>query len=343
MKKYLLTICIPTYNRSLVYDDVIQYLSVNDNRFCVRVQDNCSTNGLWEKLNTIHDDRLILRQNKENIGGIPNQLAVLYGNSQSEYSMIFVDKDFVYLDKLSCFLDFLDKNKPAFGYTYLEGDVINPEIITYSRGNEALNNMAYRCDHPTGRFFKSDLITCEMGKDYFGKIDKKFDFVLDVINAHLAISYDATLYKESLIRAANKREYPIGKTLTYNENNVYFSKNMRLMAYELFIKDIKDIVTDKECYSIAMRNLFKRFSGLVTLQMRRFFQQKSICEHYNIQTRVVTFYEQAINLKDLYNLHRLYDRTTDGLLSICFGRVIQILVYSVKELFVKPEQKDFLI
>lgn len=342
MNKFVLTICIPTYNRTTVYDDVLQYLSVRDNRFCVRVQDNCSTNGLWEKLNTIEDERLVLKQNSQNIGGIPNQLEVLYGNYHSEYSMIFVDKDFVYLDYLPEFLDYLESEKPEFGYAYLYDIENTPSVIKYSKGIDALNNMAYRCDHPTGRFFKSALLTTEMDKDYYRVIDKKFDFVIDVINAHLAVNYDASLYKRKLIRTANKRDYPIGKTISYNENNVYFGIEMRLKTYQILINDLNNIASGEPYYNNAVSNLFKRFSGLVTISLRHLLQQESVCEHYNMQTRTLSIIEQVRNLYRLYKLHSQF-APKYGLIRISLGRIIQICFISLKELFVSPKQTDFVI
>lgn len=342
MNNFILTICIPTYNRTTVYDDVLQYLSVRDNRFCVRVQDNCSSNGLWEKLNTIDDERFLLRQNSHNIGGIPNQLEVLYGNYQSEYSMIFVDKDFVYLDHLSVFLDYLEDEKPEFGYAYLYEIEGAPSVKKFSKGVDALNNMAYRCDHPTGRFFKSALLTTEMDKDYYKIIDKKFDFVIDVINAHLAVNYDASIYKRKLIRTANKREYPIGKTMSYNENNVYFGIGMRLKTYQILINDLNSLARGESYYNDAVSTLFKRFSGLVTISLRHLLQQKSVCEHYNMQTRTISTVEQIRNLHLLYKLHSQF-APKNGLMRICLGRIIQICFISLKELFISPKQTDFVI
>lgn len=341
MKKYILTICIPTYNRLMVYDDVMKYLSLEDDRFCIRVQDNCSTNGLWEKLNTIKDERLILRQNKENIGGIPNQLTVLYGNIQSDYSMIFVDKDFVYLDKLGAFLDFLEEKQPNFGYSYLY-EIDTPYIKYFSSGADALNSMAYRCDHPTGRFFRSDLITKEMDQQYYTLLDKKFDFVIDIINAHLAINYEAVLYAKPLIWTANKRNIEIGKTLSYNEENVYFSIGMRLKAYEILIKDLVNIASNKDFYNESVKNLFKRFSGLVSISLRHLLQQQSVCEHYNMKTRRISIIEQIRNVFMLYKLHSRFARN-NGLISICIGRMIQICVNNIKEKFIPPKQTDFVI
>ena len=44
MEKKVLSICIPTYNRKeVLIDEIKQYLSVQDERFCIKVNDNCGS------------------------------------------------------------------------------------------------------------------------------------------------------------------------------------------------------------------------------------------------------------------------------------------------------------
>lgn len=66
MEKKVLSICIPTYNRKeVLIDEIKQYLSVQDERFCIKVNDNCSTDGTVAALLQIHDDRLIVSRNEK--------------------------------------------------------------------------------------------------------------------------------------------------------------------------------------------------------------------------------------------------------------------------------------
>ena len=74
MKQYVLSICIASYNRKdIIVSDVKKYLSLDDTRFQVIVQDDGSTDGTFQELEKIKDSRLKLRKNKVNLGGYKMQ------------------------------------------------------------------------------------------------------------------------------------------------------------------------------------------------------------------------------------------------------------------------------
>ena len=74
----VLSICIPTYNRSSeLYKKITEILKYKSDDFDIIVLDNCSPDGTYENLKRINDDRLKLYQNESNIGGILNPLKVL--------------------------------------------------------------------------------------------------------------------------------------------------------------------------------------------------------------------------------------------------------------------------
>ena len=120
MEKKVLSICIPTYNRKeVLIDEIKQYLSVQDERFCIKVNDNCSTDGTVTALLQIHDDRLIVSRNEKNEGSVPNWMKALL-NCNSEYVIFVLDKDLIDIKYLSAFIDYLVSDKPNFGYVDLD-------------------------------------------------------------------------------------------------------------------------------------------------------------------------------------------------------------------------------
>lgn len=347
ISRSILTICFGTYNRKKTFIfDIKSYLSLNDDRFCIRVQDNCSTDGTWEELQKIEDNRLIICRNESNIGGIPNLFAALRGNEKSTYVMIMIDKDLINIEKLPKFLSFLESVKPYYGYVNLQNN--NNFIVNrYEPGENGINNLAYRCHHPSGYFWKSNLLEKEMNEPYYHNMDKMFDFKFDIINAHFAQHYFGCEVIMPLITTANKRkDFKLSKTYTYNEDNFFFSPNKIMEAYKICLDDLINISLDNIIVKECSYMLFRRYSLKISINYRHLMQQNMVCDYYNLKKRVVSLSEMFNNLSILLNLYKkktpLHNFSIKVLL-VFFYRIFQAVSVSVKEIFITPEQTDFII
>lgn len=297
--KYKLCICYATYNRGDVFFHDISTLLVNNNdqRFCINIQDNKSTDGSYEKWEAIKDERLTIRQNKGNIGAIPNSMASLSHHPDAEYVMYCIDKDYVNPKYLSQFLDYLDKKEPFFGYIDIYNkDKGEPEI--YTKGREAILKTSYLSRHPSGFFWKSELLENEFSEPYFKQLNPMFDFWFDLMTAHFAVKYDGVYLKIPVfIQNQYREEYKDGgaKSLTYNVDNLYFGMPKRLETYGVYLKDLFDLnlsITDKRY--LAFKQTIRTIS-LLTFEYRSVYNNEVTCNHYGIKKRKVSYRELMHN------------------------------------------------
>lgn len=344
MTNKVLSICIPTYNRKdVLLAEVKEYLSLNDSRFSIVVQDNCSTDGTREEVRAIQDGRLVYRRNELNLGPLPNAIKSLSEND-SAYLLFTIDKDLVNINELSNFIDYLEHKEPNFGYVDLSNNK-SRQIIDISKGMKSLEKTAYLSKHPSGYFWKRDLFENEICQSYFQGIDPKFDFPFEIINAHLSVRYGATIVVMPLIINANMRGLT-GKTLSYNESNIYYSCFKRLEAFQLYLSDFLTLDVPLQEKEVFATTLFKRTLGQVTVSLKRILRHKSLCHHYGLTPRIVSTREMFKNMRQT---QRLFNRIATPVLGrkvvmrlsirCIFRNVLSVCKHQLLELFVKP--KDF--
>lgn len=93
LKKGLITIGIPTWNRShYVLDAVRSCLNQTYSNIEIVVSDNASTDDTWEKLNSVQDPRLFLHRQKLNVGGAGNFNTCL-NKATGEFFLLLCDDD----------------------------------------------------------------------------------------------------------------------------------------------------------------------------------------------------------------------------------------------------------
>ena len=298
----LLTICIPTYNRKdVLINEIIDYLSCNDCRFRVKVNDNYSTDGTREALENIKDPRLLCCFNSENLGSIPNWILSL-SNNTSDYLLFVLDKDFVDVKKLPLFLDYLEKERPFFGY--IELDLSKSDSIeTMEPGFDNILKMAYLDKHPSGYFYRRDLFEKAILKDSYLRIDKKFDFPFEVINAEMALEYSSTIYPSGLIITANLRKDVVeGKTLSYNESNIWYGVPRRCVEYGYYLNNALSLDIPPKLIARLCRIVTETALYNVTVVFRNLMNNDVACNHYNIQKRTVGLMEMSCNAKQIMEI-----------------------------------------
>lgn len=340
MKKIILSICIASYNRrDIIVHDVKKYLSLKDDRFIVVVQDDRSTDGAYEELNEIKDPRFVLRKNEINLGGLQNAKAAL-SNNNTEYVFNLNDKDCIDINYLPTFLDYLEINKPYYGYV----DLSNNKPIhfeTAEKGIEALKKLSYLCKHPTGFFWRSDLFTEEISKDYYKVLPPKFDYQFDLMYAHCAVRYPGDIvFMPLVINSFMRSELAGNKSYSYSEGNLFFGFNKRKETYEFFLKDIINLDTD-ECTKEQIQYLVtQRTSGFVTTSLRTLLRHRDVCDHYNLNPRDVSFIEMESNLFSVLGLYRKYAIAYNSkcitimkILGLLVNNTIKILKMYMKDLY----------
>ncbi len=312
MSKYTLNVSFSTYCRGEQFlKDIQTLLTSKDNRFRITVQDNHSEDGSFEALQSIKDVRFVVRQNRENLTSHTNHKKSLLDNPGAEYILFSIDKDFVNPEYISQFIDYMEEEKPYYGFLNLD-NAYGQENIVYQAGEDAINNLGYLCKHPSGFFWRRDLLEHEMQQEYFKQLPMKFDFWFDLVTAHFAAKYPGQVCNIPLfIHAPYRKEYQ-GKlvpTLSYNEDNIYFGFSKRMETFEIFLKDLTSLEISNEMLQRSAFHLLKGTLEKVTTGLRAVYHKKNECIRYNLKYRTFSFGEL------IYNAHaalKLYKKMMNG-------------------------------
>ncbi len=109
MTDYLLSICIPTYNRAqIVYECVKNCLKIDSDAIEVVVNDNCSSDETKNLLATIQDKRFSYYSNSNNIGY--QNLAVVLSKCKGKFALLMSDEDEVFNVDWNAVLKQLEEN-----------------------------------------------------------------------------------------------------------------------------------------------------------------------------------------------------------------------------------------
>lgn len=112
-KRKLISICIPTYNRSSYVGRCIEsVLGYQEDDIEVIVLDNCSTDNTVNVIAMYKDPRLKLLRNHENIGARRNIRKIL-DIATAEYCFFLTDDDMLVPGALHIVIEFIKKNTPS--------------------------------------------------------------------------------------------------------------------------------------------------------------------------------------------------------------------------------------
>lgn len=294
MNSPVLSICIPTYNRSNeLYEKITEILKCNSGDFDIIVLDNCSSDGTYENLKQIKDKRLKLYQNESNIGGILNPLkAITYGDGL--YSLIFLDKDELAPEHLEAFISFLRTADVSHGYCELDlDDTAKFENKFFASGTESVIRTAFLSKHPTGMFWKTDLYKSSKVLHDIFKNPVTFGFYFELINCELSVNSQlgSAIYNSPLVYMAkyceeNKNVF----TLSYNKKNCYFLPKIRYEAFKRYI----NFAVSCGCNSlndgyIVFSECFQRCIGSILWSIK-YKYNKYMMLHYNLKKRELNIF-----------------------------------------------------
>lgn len=291
--KILLSICIPTYNRrDILIKQVSNILQCKDERFEIVVVDNCSTDSTGEILNLISDNRLKYHCNKTNIGGILNPFnAPLL--AKGKYTMILLDKDGLYHDCLSDFIDFLSQNEVSHGFCQLEMiSDIEQKIYLYDSGIDSVINTAYLSKHPSGMVWRTEEYRNSSVVEEINRNPIFFGFLFELVNAELSAKSkkNSFIYNKKLVYTEKTEECGKITTKTYSKKNVFFLPKQRNREYVIYLKNIKTLNLPKISYNTLIGVLLKRYCGSV---LSFFYLKKNsiVLSHYGLKPKDLKLYD----------------------------------------------------
>jgi glycosyltransferase involved in cell wall biosynthesis len=122
----LVSVCMPVYNGGAALLPAIRsVLAQSYTRIEVRVFDDCSTDGSWERLQQIDDPRVICTRNANNLGPEGNWNRAL-GAARGKYVKLFHQDDLLVPDCLALQVAALERHPEAV-LAFCRRDIIGPQ------------------------------------------------------------------------------------------------------------------------------------------------------------------------------------------------------------------------
>lgn len=281
-----LSICIPTYSRSeTVCALVRQVLQCPAQDIEVVVLDNGSTDGTLQKLAAIRDARLSVYSNGENRGVLFNVLNVML-KGRGRYSALLLDKDSLDPARIESFKQFLLTEQPACGFSRYHGSVDRcPDIAPV--GVSALQLVGYAGHHPTGYFFRTDLLHELNIAQRFSAYDYVGHFPFDFILAECSLRGPAAIYQapafapESLTSASRPKSFGTNAA----KEDAFFSPKGRLKMAVNFAHHIRGLPVPSGVQRQLILDRLAQGMFAATLGYSRLLRDEHLCAHYHIATR----------------------------------------------------------
>ncbi len=149
----ILSICIPTTNRGkTLYEHLLQILSVKRDDFDIIVYDGRSSDGTYELVKSINDERIKFYRNDSETVNFRNQCYGALEKADGIFALHLNDRDIIVSEELGHFIDFLKKNKSFSGGVckYLSN---HPNNIICNNFQNSLMNIPFFSVHTTGVVF----------------------------------------------------------------------------------------------------------------------------------------------------------------------------------------------
>ena len=287
-----LSICIPSYNRfERLKKTIFNILKCKSDDFEIVVVDNCSSSDISKVIN-VEDKRLKIIKRDKPVDGTTNvNTCIMYG--KGKYSLLLLDKDIIIGDKLSEFIETLNRNDVFGGYCVINSNANNEEIYT----ENALEKFGFLSKHPSGNFYKMDML-----KNYVNQKKEKIllnPFGFDIWLTYCAQLGNMLLYDRPLIKSSlSKIDKNDKKSFTYsvkNDNIYYFPKN----RIEQFMMYFECLFSYKIGRLRKIKNVFKlyyRTLGQISIQYKSIMADEKVCSHYGHATKHVTMKEINENI-----------------------------------------------
>jgi glycosyltransferase involved in cell wall biosynthesis len=254
----------------------------------VVVLDNGSTDGTLDILKSIRDERLVLYSNGTNRGGLYNVVHVI-AKARGNFLVFSTDKDHINPDEIHSFQSFLKQN-PNLACGYCEFNSVSKfDFETFPKGYQAAASIGHQGRHPTGYFFRNDLLRSINHVTRFSDYNFVDVFPLDFILGELCLKGDGAIYHRALFTlespemAAKHKSYNAPGTT----KEAFFSPEGRLkiaVSYARHIDTLELSWSDRE--SLITNSFVREFTG-ATIGYRFILKNKYLCKHYCMDSRGV--------------------------------------------------------
>lgn len=289
--KPVLTFCIPSYNRAdKIFKTVNEILSYSGADIEIVVLDNLSTDQTKSLLSVVSDSRFRFVENEINIGGPLNHTKVIT-LATGQYAFLLLDKDHISATAIPALINRLKQHpNVAFGYCGLNLSNDSPDVIL-EIGYPSLKRMAYQSSHPTGMFYRTDILKRLRVISRIFADGKKFPFYPDVINGEMATYGRSLIINLPAFFTETKEECASIPSFTYDVKDLFFSPQQRFKELIVYVEFIKDLRLSQWVYLKLVAVVYYRSIMNATFGYQSTMKDVFVCSHYNVEPRRVEWTE----------------------------------------------------
>lgn len=317
----LLSICIPSYSRFGRLKRLLNsILNAKSNDFEIVVVDNHSPNNILNYIE-INDYRLRIISRETAVPATRNVNECMR-YAKGDFALLCLDKDFIVGEKLDTFLSVLQRNRENLCGGYC---VIRPVDDQRDEGikifeHKALLKFGYLRKHPSGSFYKTDIINSFYKNLTKEELESPFghDLLLTVCAAQ---SGKMLWYGNCLLVSP---ENPIALETFYiaaNEQDMWFYPLKVIDEMKLEIQHFHTLHCNIIYRFLVIYRMFRRTARAVSVDFRYYIGDTGVCQHYRIKKRVVSQREMRCWV-DLLNKTFLSFSENKKMLGVALPRMI---------------------
>lgn len=251
----LVCICMPTFNsEKTIHKSLSSILRQTYPNFIVHISDNASTDSTIKIIESMDDARVVIHQNKENIGCEANFNRCIE-LAEGKYTAIFHADDIYYSSMIAKQVDFLERNKNT-GAVFTMANLINEsdKLIGQLKLQSHFISTDNTYDFPTifkGILKYSNFLVCPSAMvetEIYKKTIKYWREDLFKSSLDLDVWLRVALYKKIGILPGPLMQYRISTT-QYSEKlrkRTTRSHFFLVADYYLSLPHVQDIITEKD-------------------------------------------------------------------------------------------------
>lgn len=293
-EKYLLSICIPSYNRFDKLEDHLRSIfQAQSKEFEVVVIDNGSTKDIKKEMTFCHPRLRIIKRTIPVCGQQSILESVTFANAK--FALILLDKDNIIGKGLDAFINIIKGIPDLYGgyaRPHHDSNEASNRILLYKHGK--LKKFGYREFHPSGIFIRTDCVQCAWEK--FLPEESRLPYS-DLYLVEAAIQGGRMMeYDQPMILMETLAESLKVKSYTYSgekHNNVWFTPHEQIPVFIIYCRHLLRLPCSKFVKYNVLMSLYRRFVIMVTIDYRNSMNNYGICQHYHIVPRKISFTEMC--------------------------------------------------
>lgn len=247
-QKYILGVCIPTFNRREIVKECVQRLLSFNLPIEIVVSDNCSPDGTFEELSKIKDDRLKLFRQEHNVGASFN-IHTTFMKATAAYSILISDEEDLDPSTLKFLIEYL-QYRTDIGVYLGSGIVLNGknkkyQDYEYKTAEEALYNLGFKTRYMSGIIMNTGLY-----HEHIGFVQEKdsayyFDTYSFMFAEAKLMCYGRTVTSEKILyRQARKAK--TSATNNADEKVFYYEPEGRRTQLLCWLRAVNSLPLKKE-------------------------------------------------------------------------------------------------